>query len=245
MTNEKLGGLFASAYNNQYQNYLNQKTTELFGKNEVISTKKLFQNKEIANIFENLSEVGKQKFNHILELEDSKDSVTEKEFKTLMTILDAERPDNKKDLRYLRDLQEERFWLDYSLNISNNNSIYNVSEDCIDTLFYNLYTRKEQNTKEPTQAVKKLNFVKSELEKLDKSNEGDIIRGLEIINNNFPANNEMTQKVNFSLVNSLLNGQLVRIDTRTDGGSHTYWLNNGTHQYFWDCKSGNAKIVNE
>ncbi len=88
---QKFLGFGNSAKNQEYQQMLDEKVNSVFGDKKLISKADLFVKDEaIYNAYKQLDEKGRKNFDAILSLHDDKETVSASEYKTLLTVLDAE-----------------------------------------------------------------------------------------------------------------------------------------------------------
>ena len=154
--NGSLVGMNDAIYDKEYQAKLTEKTIAILGDKTSISSTELKKTPLFNKAYNKLDEKGKERFNEILNLDGDAKNVSEKELKTLLTILDA-------DLG--RDDFENRevFFMDGKVTTSKTGGIYQATDKEIQNVYKNTKTQAEQKTEE-------IQKMKEQAQQLDNIN---------------------------------------------------------------------------
>lgn len=243
-----LVGMADAVKNEEYQQKLTEQTVEILGDKTTISVDDLKKNAIFSKAFKNLSKTGKENLNKLFNLDGDAQNVSEKELKTILTLLDADlqtyddRRYSKAEGKYV-DTKEEAFFMDNEIGTKKTSGIYQATDDEIQNVYQNTKTRAEVQAEE----VEKQKRAAQELEDLNKmvaeydvSNSSDLTKALNTLRQNARIGDSDGYQIFEMAVQNLFKGELKQTDHYRDGGSALYKLKDGTEIYH-----NNAFISNE
>ncbi len=225
--NGALAGMGDAVKDKEYQAKLSEKTTQILGDRTSISVDELKKNSLFKKAYKQLNAEGKKKFDAILSMDGDAQNVSEKELKTLMTLLDA---DLSKDTFTDREL----FLMDGEFSTGKKGGIYQATDKEIQYVYQNTKTRAEIQAEEiaKTKAkAAKLEEINGLVAEYDIKNGSELTKGLNTISSHVSAGNSAGLEVFDAAVSNFLNGQIQSVDTYRDGGSRLYTLKDGTKIY--------------
>lgn len=240
--------------NEQYKIYLADKVKQLFGNKNTITKENLLKDPSIFDVYSNLSDEAKTRFDYILNLEDSSNKVTEKEYKILLCLLDANACNISKFAKTLEFDQEFSLGPSGWINVSNEEMGGDVNR-FIDQISNFVTSRKEdakeikqkekeekEHLKELKQMEKILNAENKQREKeqkvIDKKNFNFLKSKITDYNYDKESdiikmldllhkNNIENKKMRGMILKSIFGDNLLDVKTLRDGGTKEYSLNNG------------------
>ncbi len=222
--NGSLVGMGDAVKDAEYQKKLSEKTQEFLGDRTSISVAELKKSSLFAKAYKKLDAEGKKNFDAILNLDGDSKNVSEKELKTLMTLLDA-----NLDKVPLED--REAFFMDGEFSIGKNSGIYQATAEEIQNVYKNTKTRAEQKAEEMAKLkakAQKLDEIGKLIADYDISKGSDLTKALTTIDANISAGNKDGYELYNAAISKLFNGQLVNTNVYRDGGSREYTLKDGT-----------------
>ncbi len=225
--NGKLAGMGDAVSDKEYQQKLSELTTRILGDNTSISAKELKKTSLFMDAYKKLDAEGKKRFDAILNLDGDAKNVSEKELKTLLTLLDA-------DLSTDNITNREVFLMDNEITTDKSSGIYQATEKEIQNVYQNTKTRAEQQAEEVAKLKEKaetLNNLKQGIAQFDITTGAGLTKALTYISNNIRTGNSEGMEIYETVTRGLFNGQLEQVDTYRDGGSRVYRLKDGTEIY--------------
>ena len=236
--NGSLVGMENAVKDVDYQKNLNERTTAILGDKTSISFTDLKKTSLFNKIYTQLDKTGQEKLSSILSLGGDDKNVSEKELKTLLTLLDA---DLQKVDAYPYN-GKEAFLMNGEMEVKPSSGIYQATDEEIQDVYNNTKTRAEMQAdeikkqKRMSQELAKLNDLVSEY---DISNGSDLTKALNTLRQNCNVSNPEGMQLFESATSALFKGQLKDVRTYRDGGSRNYILKDGTEIYH-DYKSGSS-----
>ncbi len=221
--NGALAGMWDSITNKEYQQKLNAQVAEILGDKNSISAKNLEKTSLFNEAYNKLDANGKKRFDSLINLDGDSKNVSEKELKTILTLLDA-------DLTTI-DNQEEVFLMDNEFSTGKSSGIYQATEEEIQDVYGNIKTRAEVQAEEVAKlkaAAEKLEKVNNEINKMDISTGSGLTKALNYISEKISFGSSEGMQMYDSAVNTLFKGQLQDVKKARDGGSTLYTLKDGT-----------------
>lgn len=220
--NGSLVGMNDAIYDKEYQAKLTEKTIAILGDKTSISSTELKKTPLFNKAYNKLDEKGKERFDEILNLDGDTKNVSEKELKTLLTILDA-------DLG--RDDFENRevFFMDGKVTTSKTGGIYQATDQEIQNVYKNTKTQAEQKTEEiqkMKEQAQQLDNINSKISEYKPDSGSDITKALNTI-----AEEAANENLEDIAVSKFFKGQIKQVNTYRDGGSKEYTLKDGTVIY--------------
>ncbi len=225
--NGALVGMNNAVHDKDYQAKLSEKTTQILGDKTSISVNELKKNSLFNDAYKKLDAEGKKQFDAILNLDGDANQVSEKELKTLMTILDS-------DLSKDEFSNKEVFLMDGEFSTGKKGGIYQATEQEIQNVYQNTKTRAEIKAAEVAKMkanAEKLNDLKGLVSEYDIAKGSDLAKGLNILRSNVSIGNKEGMHIYDSAISDFFKGQLQNVDTSRDGGSRLYTLKDGTTIY--------------
>ncbi len=220
--NGSLVGMNAAVYDKEYQEKLTEKTTAILGDKTSITSAELKKTPLFSKAYQKLDAKGKERFNEILNLDGDAKNVSEKELKTLLTILDA-------DLGHDDFENREVFLMDGKVTTSKTGGIYQATDKEIQNVYKNTKTRAEQKAEEMKkmkEQAQQLEDINSKIAEYKPDKGADITKALNTITEEAESDN-----LEEIAVSKFFKGQIERVDTYRDGGSKEYTLKDGTVIY--------------
>lgn len=235
----KLAGMGTSITDKKYQAKLSEKTQQAFGDKEQIKRDELLSNKDIYTAYKNLTAEGKQKFDQILSMDDDASTVSEKEYKTLMTILDA-------DLGVNTFTNQETFLMDGEISTGEKGGIYQATNQEIQNVHDNIKTRAEVKAQQKAKEVakmKKMSNVQQAINHNDIKSGSGLTHVLTTVDKNFSAVNHDrdSYKEYAEAIQMVFGDNLESADSLRDGGSREYTLKDGTRIFHNHSLTGNEQ----
>ncbi len=236
--NGSLVGMGNAVKDADYQKNLSERTTAILGDKTSISLTDLKKTPVFSKIYTQLDKTGQEKLNSILSLGGDDKNVSEKELKTLLTLLDA---DLQKVDAYPYN-GKEAFLMNGEMEVKPSSGIYQATDEEIQDVYNNTKTRAEiqadeiKKQKRMSQELAKLNDLVSEY---DISNGSDLTKALNTLRQNCKVGNPEGMQLFESATSALFKGQLKNVETYRDGGSRNYILKDGTEIYH-DYRSGSS-----
>jgi hypothetical protein len=224
--NGKLAGMVDSAKNAEYQAKLDEKVSELFGDKTQISVQDLKKNSIFNKVYKSLNKAGKENFDKVLSLDGDAQNISEKELKTLLTLLDAD---------LYNDNGQEIFLMDNNIGTNKKTGgIYKATDKEIQQVYGNIQTRAEKEAAE----IQKQKEMEQKSEQLigmvkdyDYKNGSDVAKALNIIRENSEIGSSEGLEVHDNAIYEFFKEQVVDVDSYRDGGSRLYYLEDGTKIY--------------
>ena len=220
-----------------YQAKLDEHAKAVFGNSQTITKQQLFsKDKSIFNAYKNMSDEGKKIFDKIIGLDGNVSSISDKEYKTLYAVLDA-------------DLSKsgQRFILDDKIVLNETNGIYNVKDSEINNVYNSAKSRqkvKAENQAKEITNMKILSTIKEEVSKYNLKNGSDFAKALNLINNKIENNSDNVSLRNKAL-DFIFNNKYEKVVYRD--GSEEYKLPDGIAIFYnnklLDPENGYVKIT--
>ncbi len=225
--NGALVGMSEAVRDKEYQKQLSEKTSALLGDRTSISAKELKKSSLFKNAYKQLDAEGKKKFDAILNLDGDGKNVSEKELKTLMTLLDA-------DLGINHVTNSEAFFMDGEFSTGKSGGIYQATDSEIQHVYQNTKTRAEIQAEEVAKLkadAQKLESIKNSVAQFDVSTGSGLTQALNFVRENMDIGNSDGLKLYDAAIADLFKGNIQNIETYRDGGSRLYTLKDGTTVY--------------
>ena len=225
--NGALAGMGDAVYDKDYQKKLSEKTTEILGDKESISLKDLKKMPLFSKAYDKLDATGKKRFDQILSLDGDAKNISEKELKTLLTVMDA-------DLHFNDLLGKEVFLMDGEPTLGETGGLNQAREDEIQHVYQNTKTRAEiqaDEMKKMKEISAKLENIKEQTADYDINNGADLAKAFNVLDENISKGNSEGVQIYDMAISNLFGGKLERFDTYRDGGSREYFLKDGTKIY--------------
>ncbi len=225
-----LAGMGDSVTDKEYQQTLNAQAAEILGDKTSISAKNLKKTPLFSEAYKKLDAEGQKRFDSLLNLDGDSKNVSEKELKTLLTLLDADLTTGANN--------EEVFLMDNKVSTGKTGGIYQATDKEIQYVYDNTKTRAEQQAEEVAKLkaaaekqkanAEKLENVNNEINKMDTSTGSGLTKALNYIGENISWGSSEGLKMYDSAINNLFKDQLEDVGTYRDGGSRIYTLKDGT-----------------
>ena len=238
--NGSLVGMGNAVKDADYQKNLNERTISILGDKTSISLADLKKTPVFSKIFTQLDKTGQEKLNRILSLDGDNKNVSEKELKTLLTLLDA---DLQKVDAYPYN-GDEAFLMNEEIDVKPSNGIYQATEEEVQNVYQNTKTRAEMQAdeiKKQKEMSQQLTYLNELVSEYDISNPSDLTKALNTLRQNCSVGNAEGMQIYESATSALFKGQLQEVQTYRDGGSRMYILKDGTEIYHDNKAGGGTK----
>ncbi len=238
--NGSLVGMGNAVKDAEYQKNLNERTTSILGDKTSISLADLKKTPVFSKIYTQLDKTGQEKLNRILSLDGDNKNVSEKELKTLLTLLDA-------DLQKVDEYPyngKEAFLMNEEVDVKPSNGIYQATEEEVQNVYQNTKTRAEMQAdeiKKQKEMSQQLTYLNELVSEYDISNPSDLTKALNTLRQNCSVGNAEGMQIYESATSALFKGQLKEVQTYRDGGSRMYILKDGTEIYHDNKAGGSTK----
>lgn len=227
--NGALVGMGNAVNDKEYQKKLAERADGLLQGKKSISSADLKKTPLFQDAFKKMDTQAKARFEQIINLDGDAKNISEKELKTLLTVMDA-------DLQNVKG--NEKFLMDGNFSLEKSGGLNQATDREIIDVYNNTKTRAEikaEEIKNMKKASQKLESVRQMIADFDVTTGTGLTQALNTIDEIIDRGDEEGLKLYDMSVSNLFNGQLERFDTYRDGGSREYILKDGT-KVFHDNK---------